>query len=665
MLSSTSTKREAKSYLSRFQPFKLPSNQVPVIDPERSVQRFLEHSTKDRQGVNLGGFHKQIEAVDESPIFAQGSLPKGITDSGVESLHAALVKIRKPQGLDDETLKGIGLTLSQLGQLGLHSVVVVDCEDYKEESQRRYSQAWRRFVLEQTDRVVSGIDIHQGPGARRVDGIIGVASRIHHVNASNIKDEATRVVSRKGLMYPLRRGIIPVFAPIGYSEDAQKVVPITSEGLMLALTKELAGISLAAFLSEDPQDTLKRVQDLQRQTSLDRIILVDPLGGIPSNDTNHGGHIFINIEQEFHDIENELRNNKQSEDLDARNAYSFQSGTSRLLEYQEVTNHTAGRTLGSDQSHSPGKVHKELASSNSQHFSNLQLLQRTLSLLPPSSSAILTTPEEAANLRRSASMTLPASGVGTRRPRNALIHNLLTDKPPFSSSLPTGRLGISSRSDTPDEINTRPIIPVTFVKRGMPLTIIPDPRKNAWNPPDPGQTKITLHDPRIDLSRLVDLIEDSFNRKLDLNHYLARVNDRIAGVIIAGEYEGGALLTWEMPPDLSGAGEEASRHRLVPYLDKFAVRKRSQGAGGVADIVFTAMVRACFPDGVCWRSRKDNPVNKWYFERARGSWKIPEMNWTMFWTKENLGMDSQLFADYAAVCRAVEPSWADNKSVVD
>ena len=86
----------------------------------------------------------------------------------------------------------------------------------------------------------------------------------------------------------------------------------------------------------------------------------------------------------------------------------------------------------------------------------------------------------------------------------------------------------------------------------------------------------------------------------------------------------------------------------------------------MADIVFNAMVRGCFPNGVCWRSRRDNPVNKWYFERARGTWKIPDTNWTMFWTTEGVEVGGgQRFMDYEAVCRGVEPSWADKKRVAD
>lgn len=210
-----------------------------------------------------------------------------------------------------------------------------------------------------------------------------------------------------------------------------------------------------------------------------------------------------------------------------------------------------------------------------------------------------------------------------------------------------------------------PVTHSTFVKRGMPLTMLPDPRVKAWTAGNGGEPRLRLDDPRIDLGRLVYLIEDSFNRKLDVQHYMDRINDRIAGLIIAGEYEGGAILTWETPPGVVDDGSEASLARMVPYLDKFAVLKRSQGAGGVADIVFNAMVRSCFPNGVCWRSRRNNPVNKWYFERARGTWKLPDTNWTMFWTTPGVPENTQRFQDYEGVCRSIQPSWADNKQVVD
>lgn len=198
----------------------------------------------------------------------------------------------------------------------------------------------------------------------------------------------------------------------------------------------------------------------------------------------------------------------------------------------------------------------------------------------------------------------------------------------------------------------------------MPLTIYPDPRTRPWHPPKPGAPRLRATDNVIDLPRLVYLIEDSFNRKIDVQDYLNRVNENLAGIIIAGEYEGGAILTWERPPGVDGQ-DAYEDGRLVPYLDKFAVLKSRQGSGGVADIVFNAMVRDCFPEGVCWRSRKNNPVNKWYFERSTGTSKLSESPWTMFWTTPGLDGQHPTLQDYEAVCRSVKPSWADNKHILD
>ena len=362
-------------------------------------------------------------------------------------------------------------------------------------------------------------------------------------------------------------------------------------------------------------------------------------------------HIFINLEQEYNEIRQDLLGNgfgdpnmKSSKATNPKSSReSTQSNPISKLVESELKPTPFSQTQTSDAVN---------ARDNRSHLTNLDLLHNVLCLLPPSSSAIVTTPKEAANNNIKGSKPFHVPGVGTRRRRNPLIHNLLTDKPVFSSSLPIhpsyDQMGI-------------PATATTFAKRGMPVTIIPDPHLLPWRPPTASSPSIKLSDPRIDMARLVYLIEDSFDRKLDVPHYLSRISDSIAGIIICGNYEGGAILTWEAP--MPGCSPD----RMVPYLDKFAVLKRSQGAGGVADIVFKAMVGDCFPNGVCWRSRRDNPVNKWYFERSKGTWKMPKSNWTMFWTTEGVEANSErgVFADYSNVCRNVTPSWADKKAVVD
>jgi amino-acid N-acetyltransferase len=527
--------------------------------------------------------------VEDSPIFSQYNDLREEESEELETLHVALVKLTTPEDYTDEVLEGIARTLSQLSRLSMAPCVVLDVKPG--------GLDWRGQYNIQADRLMSAIDAVGGPTARRLDNIL----------SSGDADQPAVVFLRKLLLRPLRQGHIPIVMPMAYSTSTQKAELITAASAAMALIREFAGLNLRLLAEGDPRAAAQTIKQLQNQVSLDRIIIVDKHGGIPRLRDPHRKQVFLNLEQEFHDIHHELNGMK---DEPAR----------------------------------------------SQHKSNVDLLQQTLQLLSPQSSGLITTPEDAANQIVVNEDDTQVSSVGTRRQKNTLIHNLLTDKPAYSSSLPSGRLSLTSNRNTPPVIST-----TTFVKKGMPLTIFPDPSSRGWSPDNDGLPRLQLTDSRINLPRLVHLIDDSFNRTLDVEDYLNRVNDRIAGVIIAGEYEGGAILTWETPPGAS----DTDHARLVPYLDKFAVLKRSQGAGGVADILFNAMVRTCFPQGVCWRSRKDNPVNKWYFERSRGTWKLPDTNWTMFWTTEGVLGNKRLFEDYERVCRGLQPSWADGKMVAD
>lgn len=555
----------------------------------------------------------------ESPKFVQQ--PSTILeDLGLEGpLHVALVKIRMPQYLDDDTLSGVARTLSQLGKLGLTCTVVVDCDDYVKGNAETRNQGLRTLTEQQADRLVAAIDAYGEPGARKLDQIIGISGKEANavISAACVRGR-THVKFRKLLMAPLRKGILAVVPAVGYIDDSHHMTPVKADDIVLALTREFAGLQAQPHPEEDPMAFAEQIRALRNQVSLDRLIVLDPLGGIPTAERPNGYHIFLNLEQEFGTVKKSLFTSQPIKsplkDLSDRSSTPQVSDIARGNPFSQVV-----ETELPKPSSSASAPKEEISPDNMIHLQNLELVRRALSLLPPSSSALLTTPIEAATSEKQADDS-QAIGVGTRRQRNPLIHNLLTDKPAFSSSLPASRFAQPTVPGTSAKV-TLPLhtSPTTFVKRGMPVTIFPDPRIQPWKACLPGKTGITLTDSCIDLPRLAHLIDDSFNRKLDVEAYLKRVNDRIAGVIIAGEYEGGALLTWETPPGVPDDGSEESRARMVPYLDKFAVLKRSQGAGGVADILFKSMVKDCFPDGVCWRSRRDNPVNKWYFERSRGT----------------------------------------------
>ncbi|CAO1603562.1 Amino-acid acetyltransferase, mitochondrial [Xanthoria calcicola] len=647
VLGATATKREAKTYLSRFRSGK-----------PAKLQALPEETQKDNVGVNLGNLYVPIRAVDQSPVFEQGSSKAQYVDQIAGPLHTALVKIRDTQAIDDRTLRAVGLTLVQLSRLGMSSVVVVDGE----RKMQNNDPGVRRSAIEQADRVAAAIDEHGGHGARRLDNVL-TTTDVNEWCRSSLKIRSdTHVTNRNLILNPLRKGKIPVVVPVAFNSRTQALVHVTADEAMLTLTRDFAGLRPGVLPESDPQAAAEKVESMQKEISIDRIIILDPLGGLPAIDKQDQCHVFINLEQEYDAIKTELSsltagtvesNETETRLISKKGTHSMPtSGNSISAFWEAQSSFTANAEftkprLSTIASHVSGQAKV--------HLQNLELLRDGLAMLPPSSSGLLTTAQKAANSDRSSQDSFSTPGVGTRRQRNALIHNLLTDKPDFSSSLPLRRT--QQPISTTDQ--TIFINPATFFKRGMPITIVPDPRTQPWQSPLPSSSSISLSDPRLDLPRLLHLIEDSFNRKLDVPHYLSRIKDRIAGIIIAGEYEGGALLTWESPPSKPSI--------MVPYLDKFAVLKRSQGAGGVADIVFNAMVRTCFPDGVCWRSRRDNPVNKWYFERARGTWKIPASNWTMFWTTEGVqaGDGKGVFGDYESVCRGVVPSWADNKSVID
>lgn len=255
------------------------------------------------------------------------------------------------------------------------------------------------------------------------------------------------------------------------------------------------------------------------------------------------------------------------------------------------------------------------------HLSNLnemnQLLERS-----PNITGMLTTVE----------MSTREEEKQVGKETNPIIFNILTDRPTISSSLPV------SLRRTP-QLNT------TIVKKGMSITTFfdKDPKK--------GLDLIEMDKlGKIDLKKLKFLMDDSFGRDLNMNHYLNRINKRVAGLIISGDYEGGAIITWE-----------DSKHGSVAYLDKFAVIKKKQGIPGIADIVFKAMLNN-FKNELLWRSRKNNPVNKWYFERSKANVSIPGTQWRLFVTGEQ-ELTLEKLNEYSKICGSIEPSFDIDESV--
>ena len=229
---------------------------------------------------------------------------------------------------------------------------------------------------------------------------------------------------------------------------------------------------------------------------------------------------------------------------------------------------------------------------------NLSLARTCLAYMPPSSSAIF---------------------VNHRSP-SSLIGNLVTNKPAVSSSLPHALLQ-GNRKLTPHT--------PTLLRRGMDIRVV---RR--------------VED--VDRAKMTHLLETSFGRVMDQEAFYKRLESRLDFAIVAGDYAGAAIVTTEPLEDADPTEERSTdSHLPITYLDKFAVLPSHQGDGTV-DFLWVALHDESYglghpfsvnPNGgkegrgegrdLVWRSRANNPVNKWYFERSTGHVKVGE--WVLFW----------------------------------
>ncbi|KAJ7092568.1 mitochondrial amino-acid acetyltransferase [Mycena epipterygia] len=244
--------------------------------------------------------------------------------------------------------------------------------------------------------------------------------------------------------------------------------------------------------------------------------------------------------------------------------------------------------LASEYSHIHDTFHEPWHSTNPTALSNLALARMCLAYMPPTSSAVM---------------------VSHRSP-SSLIANLITNKPALSSSLPHALLQGNRRltAHTP-----------TLLRRGLPVRVLR-----------------TVND--IDRPKMNALLEQSFARTLNQKAFYERLERTLDFVIVAGDYVGAAIVTNE-PCEGSTTP--------ISYLDKFAVLPSHQGDGTV-DFLWVALHDESYglghpfsanPNGgkggvgegrdLVWRSRANNPINKWYFERSSGHMRMGP--WVLFW----------------------------------
>ncbi|KDN52248.1 hypothetical protein K437DRAFT_254438 [Tilletiaria anomala UBC 951] len=239
-------------------------------------------------------------------------------------------------------------------------------------------------------------------------------------------------------------------------------------------------------------------------------------------------------------------------------------------------------------------------------LSNLSTAHACLSYIPKTSSAIV---------------------VSHRSPRS-LIANLITNKAAHSPSLPHRLLaGRQDVKHTP-----------TIIRSGLSVRVLYEFDRINWD-------------------KMTALLEASFGRRLHREKYVERVRRSLDFVIITGDYEGAAIVTKEYAPS-----DDPTTAEPIAYLDKFAMLPQLQGSGAV-DFLWGALrdevhglglLDALNDNGgkggfgagrdLVWKSRANNPVNRWYYERSNGFVKMdvrsaadrlrdpaPQLNWSLFW----------------------------------
>jgi len=503
ILKSTTTKREAKNYLQKYQ------NQFS--DGESN----FHNSLKDR---HLTKAENQRDLFITRFLRNQNPFLNIYEDDETKlqkiPLRIALVNLSL---LDEspETWKGVSETFKRLVTLGISPIIILD-HDHLSQKDFKTNAA---YMMKQGYKLLLQLSVTSDEGTTVESTIL----RSLFIDQC----QQMKLSSLEQLLIPLYQGIIPIVQPLQYN---------VTDGSQNFVTSNEALCTVCSELLEHPE-----------LLTVEKVIVIDKLGGIPSIERNQTSHVYINLSQEYSDIVSEL-------------FIGFLDPTTR-----------------------------------DKHLDNFKTMNKILTLAKLKSATneatgIITTPEI---------MSLNDDEL------NPIIYNVLTDRPIISSSLPSTHL-------------RTPEVSTSIIKKGFEVIVIDEHSVEGEL-----TFKKLVTSGLIDENRIFELMNDSFGRKLDVHSYIERINENLASIIIVGDYVGAAIITWE----------KLTNGEKVAYLDKFAVASEYQGLPSLADIIFKLIYR-CHQSELLWRSRKNNPVNKWYFDRCRGSFSADDSNWKLFFTGE-------------------------------
>ncbi|KAG8887751.1 Amino-acid acetyltransferase, mitochondrial [Tulasnella sp. 332] len=612
ILESNPSTRDAKTYLGTFATKSKPPP-TSKLSPQTATRPTIPVNTKNPLNLPSDVLHTLLQGPKLAQVVEDEKhvSPNPQQRAALELLNpiqrrTALVKLQGP--FTDRQLESICLGLVYLGKLGLVCVIVVARDDWHPGSsgERRNAQEDVMRVARELEaqgakaRPILGPTVRLGPKPRQSNDSLAVSS-IESVSAAVDATEEMNAHTLPEDLVPVRSalkaGEIPILPPLAL-DSFSRMVAVHPNDVVEALMKGMVDVGQ------------KRPKQLLQQN-------ITPTKSITENDPANTEETALNsetAEEQEDDIDmTPLRlmiiNREGGVPSYARN------GLPHLL-----------INLQSEHQHIHETFSPAWTATHPTSLSNLSLAKSCLKHMPPTSSAIV---------------------VSHRSPRS-LIANLITNKPAQSSSLPSYLLNVGAKKVTPHT--------PTLIRNGLPMRVI---------------QRADMAE--IDRAKLTDLLEASFGRTLIQNAFYERLEKVLDYVIVAGDYAGACIVTEEPIP--SSSSSPSSSRSSLSYLDKFAVHPSHQGDGTV-DFLWVALHDESFGLGLdhalnpneggkmgvgigrdlVWRSRSNNPANKWYYERSSGHLRMGSA-WTMFWCDAEARLKEQ-------EAKLVEGGWTGARHVV-
>lgn len=545
ILKSTTTKREARNYLKRYK------NQLN-FESFREAYPWSYKTVRVTRDLTSSEDLSSGKDKEETSQLAERCRKLKNIHSG-RQLGIAIFLI-KTLTILDEQWEGITETFKRLLLLGISPIIVLDYDHLLENTYRNN----KAYIMNHTNKIMNSLEKYTGETELQT-------TNLGSIFECEKTEKELQIFDIDLILVPLLQGVIPIIQPIVYDSKSSSQFFTQASNIMYYLCLDL----------------LKRKDFL----SIEKVVIIDPIGGIPSLERKKTSHVLINLCQEYSDIVSEL--------------------------------------------------HMEsLESNRSFHLRNLNAMNDVLDLI-----SRVTGEDTCTGI-----ISTPSVMAANNDELNPIVYNVLTDRAIISSSLPL------SNQKTP-ELST------SVLKKGINVKTI-----RAKNHDGNFAFNELVKKGLIDKQKLFNVMNDSFGKTLDVNNYFDRLQRSLATVIIIGDYDGAAVITLE---------SDLKSDRKVAYLDKFAIAKKNQGLPGFADILFKLILQA-HQDELIWRSRKSNPVNKWYFERSCGTLSLRNSPWRLFYTgdifnkkinkldyfasKDGIDID-ELLKKYSYIISSIPPSF--------